>query len=122
MKKAYDREKAVQLVPLLRSIVHELVERTQAIETLEASLAETSPPNAKRRQAAREVFHVQADLAHQRRDLRLAKQELARLGCEIDPDHPLRVLIPGEHGEVEDGYIWALDDAEPTPVSVVSTG
>jgi hypothetical protein len=118
MKQEYDREKAARLVPLLRSITRELLDRAQAIELLEARL-ETRGQTEKRR-GATESANTRSELAQQRRDLRLARQELARLGCALDEDHPLRILIPGEKGDIHSGFAWSLADEEPRPLSVSS--
>lgn len=118
MKQEYDREKAARLVPLLRSITRELSERTEAIELLEARL-DTRGGVGKREPSAESAI-TRSELAQQRRDLRLARQELARLGCELDEDHPLRVLIPGKRGDLQTGFAWSLADEEPQPLSVSS--
>ena len=117
MKKEYDREKAGQLVPLLRSITREILERTKAIEALEATFDAVQMPMRSRRGAARD-FRTQAEVANHRRELRRAKQELSRLGCALDSDHPLRILIPGEDGEMQGGYAWSVSDDEPHPISI----
>ena len=112
MRKEYDRDRAAQLVPLLRSITREILERTAAIERLElASMQGAATPDG--------GAGVEADLVGQRRELRLAKQELARLGCAIDQDHPLRVLIPGTQGQA--GFAWSVDDPVPQPITLASS-
>jgi hypothetical protein len=42
----------------------------------------------------------------------LVRTELEKLGCTLDMDHPMRVLIPGSDGYLEHGYQW--DPAEGT--------
>ena len=118
MKQEYDREKAARLVPLLRSITRELLERAQAIELLEARLE--GQGNTAQHKRTPESANARSELAQQRRDLRLARQELARLGCALDLDHPLRILIPGERGDIHAGFAWSLADEEPRPLSVSS--
>ena len=96
----YDRQRAGSLVPLLRSITTEMLERARRIEELEARIGRSS---------AR--ADIEAQLAGQRREARLARRELERLGCVLDADHPLRVLIPGTDGELGHGYAWSpLDE------------
>lgn len=112
MRKEYDRERAAQLVPLLRSITHEILERTAAIERLELALVQGAPSPAG-------DAGLDAELVGQRRELRLAKQELSRLGCAIDQDHPLRVLIPGASGQA--GFAWGLDDEAPQEIRLASS-
>jgi hypothetical protein len=102
----YDRQRAGNLVPLLRSITTEMLERSRAIQELEARLDRT--PRTTDRSACADIDR---ELSVQRRDLRLAKRELERLGCVLDEDHPLRVLIPGTDGELDHGYAWSpLDE------------
>ena len=101
----YDRQGAGSLVPMLRSITTEMLDRTRTIEELEGRLdriARTMDRSAR--------AEIEGQLAGQRRDLRLAKRELERLGCALDTDHPLRVLIPGTDGELDHGYAWSPMD------------
>jgi Uncharacterized conserved protein (DUF2203) len=97
----YTPQRAEQLLPILRSIAREIGERTRAIEGLEESLE----PSAHAR-SARAPRDLGAELAHHRRELRFAKQELARFGCTLIENCPLRILIPGEDGELESGFTW----------------
>ena len=120
MRMEYDREEAAKLVPLLRSITREIEERTRAIDALEHSLSAAQATAGAVGRATQDTLVRQAELAGQRRELRLAKQELARLGCALDQDHPLRVLIPGEHGGMGAGFAWSASDAEPLPIKTVS--
>jgi hypothetical protein len=101
MNRRFSPEHAERLVPILRSIACEIGERTRAIEQLESTLesAATLPRGT-------DIRGIQAALAHQRRELRFAKRELARLGCAVDDDHPLRILVPGADGTFAGGYSW----------------
>jgi hypothetical protein len=47
----------------------------------------------------------------------MAIRELEKLGCALDADHPLRVLIPGSDGELENGYAWDPADERLQPAS-----
>lgn len=114
-QRTYDRTHASQLVPMLRSIMTEILERTGAIETLEARL-ETRLQDRANAGRDRDVTQLRAQIAEHRRQLRLATRELARFGCAIDQDHPARVLIPGETGELLQGYRWSPLDETLTPV------
>ena len=107
----YDQARAHRLVPLLRSITRELRERNAAIETLEATIDQLKN-TAERRGKRANLGELKSELASNRREARLARQELERLGCSLDLDHPLRVLIPGSDGQLEHGYLW--DPAEGT--------
>ncbi len=115
MKKAYDRTHAQQLVPLLRSIGIELTERLHEIRVLQGRLAAQERLDA----PAEAVADLNAALSNHYRELRLAQRELQRLGCTLDDNHPLRILIPGADGEVAHGF--ALD-ADNTTLRRVSTG
>jgi len=94
----YTEDHARRLVPILRSILIEVGERAQAIAELETRLASklTRP----------ERDDAEALLASHRRETRLAVQELARHGCTIDELEPARVLIPGEDGDFDSGFVW----------------
>lgn len=106
MKNQYDRTHAKELVPLLESITREIVERHRAIRFLEQELAELTEedPSSKQRHL------VLAELASQRRELRMARGELDRLGCTYDEQYPHRVYIPGRSGKLEEGFRWQVGD------------
>ena len=103
MNHRFTPERAERLVPILRSIASEIGERTRAIERLESALDSTTTPQ---RETEMRTRALGAELAHQRRELRFAQRELARLGCTLDGDHPLRILIPGADGTFAGGYSW----------------
>jgi hypothetical protein len=107
MNRRYTPQHAEELIPFLRSIADEIGERSRAIEHLERVLASKAE---KRAPLTRESRDAGAALAHQRRELRLAKQELERLGCIQDEEDPLRIRIPGEDGTLETGYAWIPSD------------
>ena len=94
-KHVYAEPQAEKLLPLLVSIGREVKNRIRAIDELEQKLASYGPTNPARDQAATEAI---AQLAVHKRELRLALKELERLGCDLDADHPLRILIPGLNG------------------------
>jgi hypothetical protein len=86
----YDRSQAERLVPLLRAITQELRERNEQIDELDARVEQSavdSHPTS--------TSQLRLRLLEHRRALALAERELAALGCMLDEDHPLRVLIPG---------------------------
>jgi hypothetical protein len=85
--KRFDREDAERLVPLLRSVGREIRERSEKIAELEALLGGTDLERGRR---------LESELALNRRELRRVERELAQLGCNLDADHPLRILIPGD--------------------------
>jgi hypothetical protein len=98
----YDTERAGRLVPLLRAITSEIRERSAAIETLEREAAQLP----RTRHSAERRAQIEADLSMHRRETRTARRDLERLGCTLDADHPLRVLIPGADGDLGSGWAW----------------
>lgn len=116
-RNVYDKARAIRLVPILRSIMLEIAERTAAIEMLEARLETLSAPQFAKT-GAHERREIQAELATHRRELRLANQELPRIGCARDDDHPARILIRGESGDIHDGFAWNAYDESLMEMSV----
>ncbi len=104
-QKSYDRTRASRLVPLLRSISREITERAQAVRILEGRLRAMARSSSVK---SDEQINTEAQLASERRELRLAIRELSRLGCTIDEEHPFRILIPGEDGELAHGFSWLV--------------
>jgi hypothetical protein len=102
---SYDRRGAEHLLPLIRSIASEILERSDAIESLEERLL-VLRGSCKNGKPSDEYLDVQSELSNQRREARLSRLELARLGCTLDEDRPLRVLIPGADGTFDSGYAW----------------
>ncbi|MCC7011294.1 MAG: DUF2203 family protein [Planctomycetes bacterium] len=91
-KKSFARRDAERLLPLLRSIGREIRERGTAIDELERRLSDMSEDREGQRL---EIMRLESVLSTQRRELRRVERELAELGCNLDADHPLRILIPG---------------------------
>ncbi len=120
-RNVYDKARAIRLVPILRSIMQEIAERTAAVEELETRLAALSAPQFSRT-GAQERRSIQAELATHRRELRLANQELPRIGCARDDDHPARILIRGESGDIHDGFAWNAFDESLMELSVQAAG
>lgn len=85
-----------RMLPLLRSIVTEVKERTCAITHLEGSLAALA---GTRRIHQREMYDLEARLACQRQALRSVDKELARLGWSFDADDSSRLRFHGGHGQ-----------------------
>ena len=104
-RSSYDKRGAQHLLPLLRSITNEIVERGDAIEALEERLLVLRTATRKGK-PDNEFLNVQSELSIQRREVRLARLELSRLGCSLDEDRPLRVLIPGVDGTFDSGFAW----------------
>lgn len=96
---------AHRLLPLLRSIGEEIVERASRVLELEsmASALSVSP-----RVHGAEIAAIRAELADVKRELRHAEEELERLGCAIDGLAPLTFRIAIDE---EDALTWRLGDA-----------
>lgn len=93
-KQTYADNEAEQLLPLLVSIGREIKNRMRAIEALETRLLEARATSTD----SEEKRARQAELAVHKRELRTTLHELEQLGCKLDADHPLRILIPGLSG------------------------
>jgi hypothetical protein len=103
--KQLNRDDAERMMPLLRSIGREIRERTKAIAALEENGAAPSiHPNLHAMSDANvsaanvDVATVESQLSLHRRELRRCERELKELGCNLDADHPLRILIPSTDG------------------------
>ena len=97
----YDQHSAIELMPLLRSIAFEIEERTGTIGHIEERLhALGTTQNAH----GEELRRRQAELAESRRELRRALEELEALGCQLEPDRPLTIRVPGVEGDY--AYRW----------------
>ena len=101
----YDQRTAERLVPLLRSIVGEICERRAEIGSLRQRLRALD----KLGDRGWERTDAQARLSMNRRELRTAQKELARLGCELDPFAPTHVRIRGEGTGPAGGRTWVVD-------------
>ena len=107
IRKIYDARNAEALIPLLRSITNEIQEREEAIDRRTARLQVGGP-----KLTASERSQIEAELSVNKRELRLALRELERLGCMLDLDHPLRVLIPAGATGQSGGFAWSPEDAQ----------
>ena len=99
-RRAYAMNEVQRMVPLLRSIRREIRARLKEIEGLEERLEHAAPPTPGE---PNDADDLRADLAVQRRELRCAERELERLGCKLDENHPLRILVPSAVGH------WAVE-------------
>lgn len=102
-RNTYDAVHAEALIPLLRSITNEIQEREQAIDRGTARLCAADLSAAERSE-------MEAELSVHKRELRMALRELDRLGCALDLDHPLRVLIPAGRSGAGDRFAWSPED------------
>ena len=122
MARAYDSESAKQLLPLLGSITSEMRERIRTLRRLEAldvELRASKAPQA-RAQTETELANLQAELSTQRQALRHAEEELSSLGCSASADDDLTILIPGEHGDLSEGFAWSPGESELRCISADS--
>ena len=99
MKRAYDRDRARQLIPLLGSITQEISDRVHEALIIQGRLAklEGNP-------IGDEFMNLKAKLAVHRRELRHSAKELDRLGCVMDEEEPGQIRIPGSDGDFEHGF------------------
>jgi hypothetical protein len=107
VKRAYERLEAQSLRPLLEAIAREIEERTAAIERLTRAPRRSGNKGLDPRSQA----ETTAQLAHHKRELRHAIEELESLGCTVDPAEPLTVLVPGPDGSLENGFELYLGEA-----------
>jgi len=112
MKKAYDRTTARQLVPLLESITREVVDRLHEVRIFQGKLALLEQGKSGAAAKGDEYIELRAALSNHRREIRLAMQELERLGCVVDEHNPLVIFIPGSDGNIDHGFQW--DPSDPT--------
>jgi uncharacterized coiled-coil protein SlyX len=89
------------MLPLIRSITREARDRTQAIRSLEAKLAELS---SRPGEQTPQIRPVESELFSHRREIERVQKELARLGCSLDADHPERIVCSAEGNE------WTYED------------
>ncbi|HZO07905.1 MAG TPA: DUF2203 family protein [Myxococcota bacterium] len=101
-QRTYALKDAERIVPLLRSIGREIKARRRAAEEMRKHLdvLRTGP---RAEGGAQSVEHLEAQIAVHLREMRSAEIELERLGCRLDVEHPLRILIPSPNGD------WAFD-------------
>ena len=102
----YDRRRATALVPLLSSITSEIQERAAELEQLEARIEASEG----RRASDGDLANLIAEAANHRRELRLAKEELVRLGCSIVGDSPMTIRIPGQRGDARRSFFFRSGD------------
>ncbi len=103
----YDRTRANELLPLLESIGKEIRERSLKLTAIELRLEELEGlPSADENEIH---LHV-AEASQHRRALRLAKQELERLGCSVVGTAPLTFRIRGEEGTQKTSFVWQTGD------------
>jgi hypothetical protein len=108
-RNVYDETHAEALVPLLRSIMQEIQERTRAIARLERRREILNQSEGAYDRKNR-LAEAEGRLSVHRREMRLATRELERLGCALDQDDPTRVRIPGRDGKLEQGFSWGPSD------------
>jgi hypothetical protein len=90
-----------RVAPYLRSIALEIEERTQAIRGLEA---QTDALARKRRSNLGEIGRLEAELSVQRRELRMATEELKRLGWTVAETLPACFLHCDAEGDADLAY------------------
>jgi hypothetical protein len=98
----YDPKHARALAPLLDSISREIEERSLALEAIEGRLHELkqSPFYSAESRA------LEAEAAAHRRELRLCRSELDRLGCTVLGTAPITIRIPTLVGKQRRSVVW----------------
>jgi phosphoketolase len=112
VKRAYERQEAEAMRPLLEAIARELEERNEAIERLTRATERRSARGAD----ARSIANATAQLATHKREHRRALAEIEALGCTTDPNDPSTVLVPGPDGTLSSGFEMFLGAREATAI------
>ncbi|MEZ6014677.1 MAG: DUF2203 family protein [Planctomycetota bacterium] len=97
MKQVHHQNDAQRLVPLIDAIFREVADRRREIRLLEKQLVAMQRETENDADLDRTIS-LRAQLASHRRELRLARKEFERLGCQVDEHNPNRVLILGPNG------------------------
>lgn len=102
MRHPYDPKHARALAPLLDSISREIEERSLALELVEGRIQElkNSPFYAE------EMHALEAEAAAHRREIRLCRTELERLGCTVLGTTPITIRIPTLVGKQRRSVVW----------------
>lgn len=111
----YAVQDAERLMPLLRSIRRELRERNLRSAELEARLERLCEAKPKREH---QIRLVESELSLHRRELRRLERELGELGCKLDEDRPLRILIPSQEGQLACDGELSKTRIQPLPQNV----
>ncbi len=101
--KRYGPDEVSGLLLLLGSIGREIEERSRTLAGIEQRIEELSKLEVFDPEALRDL---EAQAAVHRRQLRLTRQELARLGCSLLGTDPLTFRIPGRVGESKKSLVW----------------
>lgn len=101
-QRTYVLKEAERIVPLLRSIGREIKARRRAADEMQKHL-DVLKAGPRAQGGTQSAEHLEAQIAIHRREVRSAETELERLGCRLDAEHPLRILIPSPNGD------WAFD-------------
>jgi hypothetical protein len=99
--------RARELLPLLSSIGREIEERTKLLEALDARIEQLTSRTPSKDVTLRLLV---AEAAMQRRELRLARAELERLGCRVVGTDPVTIRIPGRIGSINKSFVWRTTD------------
>ena len=113
---AHSPKEIERLLPLLRSIAHEIRDRTAAISYLESRVQSLKPSS---RIHAEDLRLAEASLAIERREIRHAQEELERLGCRLDENDSERIVFEDEGQSVT--FAWKLGDTSFHRLAPVDT-
>jgi len=113
MTKSYDYTGAESLIPLLRVMNREISERSEAIRNASIRIKQLrSDTSLTIRERRTQEGFLHAEIANDKREIRLANKELSKLGCLVDESDPSTVHIPGQDGALDNGYIWRVGEAQ----------
>lgn len=104
---AYDRTRALELLPLLAAIGREIEERSLEMERLEKRIERLS---SRARPDPDRVRSLVAEASAHRRELRACRAELERLGCSVLGTTPLTIRIPTRDGDARKSLVWQSGD------------
>ena len=96
-----ERERALARIPLVRSVLSEIEERSRRLLFLEAARAALGRSRADA--VTRQLHELEASI--QRRELARAECELAQLGCSIVVSNPLTIQMQAPSGA---RMVWIL--------------
>lgn len=96
-----DREQALARIPLVRSVLREIEERSRRLLLLEAACAALGRARA----GAVSLRLHEREAGIQRRELARAERELAQLGCVIVVSSPLTIQMQAPSGA---RMLWIL--------------
>ena len=100
---AYDPSRVLALLPLLAAISREIEERGAALAALEVRIEQLGADANAGTELVRSLL---AEASTHRREMRLSRRELERLGCSVVGTSPLTIRIPTREGAAQKSLVW----------------